>query len=295
MNLLITGASGFLGSNLISIIPKNENISVITSSPEKFKNIDFNVNCYSYSDLYEDKIDFDNIDCVIHCGFTRTSEPDKLAESINFTSKLVELSSKSKLKRFINISSQSLYNPKREVPAKETDKVVPTNLYAMAKYSCEVIVSSLLKNSTINHTSIRLASLTGVGFEFRLTDRFVKNVINAKDLSINGNGNQVISYMDGKLAAKVLLELIYKEEKLPELLNVGVENSVRLKEVVSTIVDNARYYNFTPNVEIVDSDDYMNLSLNVNELKKLVDIDLYWDLNKNINEIFERNTFNNKE
>lgn len=287
MNILITGATGFLGSNLISNLIETSNISVITSSVSKFNEKYPNIIAYSYDDLYQKNINFNKINCIIHCGFARNSDPFKLAESLNFTSELVMQSKASNVNKFINISSQSVYDQSRKEPAKETDIVKPKSLYAMAKYASEKIVESNFKNTNITYTSIRLASLTGDGFEYRMTDRFVKNVINNKPIKINGGGRQIISYLDGTKCAEIIIQFI-KLPILPEKCNLGTENYYTLNEIIDIIKNTGGKYGYIPKVEITETDDFINSSLNIDVLKSYLSTDLKWNLIENIDNLYKK-------
>jgi len=290
MNVLITGATGFLATNILNKLPSTFNVFAITSAPNFISDKYDNVQCYTYSDLYSNNIEFDKFECIIHCGFARNSNPIHLAESLNFTNKLVSQVPKNSTMNFINISSQSVYDSQRKEIANEESLVKPLTLYAMAKYSSEKIIESNFDKTNINYTNLRLASLTGEGFEYRLTDKFVKSIINNQPIIINGGGNQVISYLDGYKAAEIIYEIIRISEKnkIPEVCNVGVKDNYRLIELARVCQKIGIEYGYLPQIEVVNSEDFSNNSLDVGLLSELVNINLDWDLDRNIRELFEK-------
>ena len=283
MNILVTGASGFLGNIIVNKLKNDHQIILITSKKEHFNENEYII--YDYNDLYDKNINFKEIDYIIHCGFARSSEPSNLVDSINFTTELVKQSSISKIKGFIHISSQSVYDAQRKEPATEDDVPKPNSKYGLAKYCCERIVESNLEKHNIQFTNLRLGSLTGENFTYRLTHRIVKSLINDGSININGKGNQVISYLEGRVAADMIISLI-DYDQWSTIYNIGSSNSYTLSEIANTIISVGSKYGYKGLLNIEDTDDYVNLSLDTTKFNHKTNISHWWDLESNIIEIF---------
>ncbi|MCG7333058.1 NAD-dependent epimerase/dehydratase family protein [Salinicoccus roseus] len=288
-NILVTGASGFLGESLVRELYKMSDINVYAiSSRDKDllrKYPDIKVN--NFNDFIRNKDEFPNIDLVFNCSFSRTSEGKELAKSLEFTAILAETCANSEVKGFVNISSQSVYNQQRESAAIESSIVMPDSKYAIAKYATEVVTSTILSKSETSFTNIRLASLSGIDFNHRLTSRMVKKAIESESLNVN-NGSQKIAYLDVKDATHGLLQLIKSDPKLwKSVYNLGIKNYYYLIEIAEKI--KCLMYQKEGKEIIIDkkeSDDYINLTLNTTSFSKDFNWSKHWDIEKDLEELY---------
>ena len=144
-NYIITGATGFIGSNLVRVLLKNNSkITIITrknSDYSKILDIKDKLNIYEYNgDIIElvNLFNLINPDLVIHLASSfilnhRLDEIDKLIDSnIRFGTQILEAMKLSNCKKIINTSSyyqhynNEIYNP--------------VNLYAATKQAFEDII-----------------------------------------------------------------------------------------------------------------------------------------------------------
>ena len=129
MNELITGAGGFIGSFLVESI-SSDSQSYVYALVSPWDKPSFRSKCnkniyeiiINLSKVEELTLLFDriSIDIVIHCAFiTDTSTKSMSAQKIEklnilTSSKLIELSLKSFVKRFVFISSAGIYKNQRK-------------------------------------------------------------------------------------------------------------------------------------------------------------------------------------
>src|SRR5699024_1506086 len=147
------------------------------------------------------------------------------------------------VQNIINISSQSVYSQKEKATINERGMVSPESLYGMAKYSSERIVHSICaRESYINYTNIRLASLTGLEFDVRMTNRFVKKALNKEMITIIG-GNQLISYLDVRDAASAIQSMFdISSAQWNPFYNLGNNESISLNNLVQLIEEIGKEY-----------------------------------------------------
>src|SRR5699024_7081694 len=160
----------------------------------------------------------------------------------------------------INISSQSVYTQKDKPLVTEESFVKPESLYGMTKYACERIVTLICEANDVNYTNIRLASLTGIDFDVRMTNKFVQSVIKGETITIQG-GNQKISYLDVRDASTALIKLLHTNSKnWQHTYNLGNEESFTLLSLIEIIKNEASKYHLNVNVDITEgNDNYNNL------------------------------------
>lgn len=172
MNILITGATGFLGSRIVEHLIDFKEITHIIATGRKFSE-DNKVNNpkvdYILGDL--EHLDFvkslfqNNIDVVINCA--SLSSPwgsDKLFHASNITSQenLIAESLKASTKRFIYISSPSIYFDFKDALNINEDSPLPekmVNNYAITKWRAE----GLIRESKIPYVILRPRALIGRG------------------------------------------------------------------------------------------------------------------------------------
>lgn len=257
-SILLTGASGFLGTEILKQLMtfSTKPVIVISSEYSLLKNqysIKNKLACYNYDDLFNQRIPWDNIEVVINCAFARSNQGPLLAKSLDFTNILLQESHINKVKGFINISSQSLYGAPHLPPWDENSPVTVSSLYAMAKYATEKITEIAFKGNNNQHTNIRLSSLSGPGFDARLSSKFVQAALKGEPIIIKG-GEQVISYMDVRDAAYGLIRLATLDTKVwKPLYNFGSPWSYTILDVAMAVKKIAASYT-NKNVDIVVED-----------------------------------------
>lgn len=131
MKVLVTGASGFIGQNLIKRLPGDWEI------------VKFDIK--DYPDTRPKYLDFSNLDWVIHLGaLSSTTEKDaRRVMDLNLAWS-IEIAEECE-KHNVNLqwsSSASVYGNKYKCPVDESKPVYPLNLYAMSKYFFEEYMRS---------------------------------------------------------------------------------------------------------------------------------------------------------
>ena len=199
MRLLVTGATGFLGSRLVEhLVEQGEIFSIIAtgrklSGDNKITSPKVN---YLLGDLrdknFVKKLFHDKIDVVINCA--SLSSPwgsySLFYKSNVLTQKfLIEESIKASIKRFIYISSPSIYfNFKDSIGIKE-DTPLPkkmVNNYAKTKWMAE----TMLQESKLPYIILRPRALIGRG-DTVIMPRLIRSCLEGK-LKIIGSGNNIV-------------------------------------------------------------------------------------------------------
>jgi len=148
MEVLITGANGFVGQHLVRELAEHE-ISTATVGGPKNSNqsADSPANTYNL-DLTDpaqaDKIDFSRIDAVIHLAGLAAVGPSfdnpqlYMDTNVGMQVNLFEAALRQgKHPRFLIVSSGSLYDPAAELPLTEDSPIKPSSPYAESKVAQE--------------------------------------------------------------------------------------------------------------------------------------------------------------
>jgi|SRR5699024_5026429 len=235
-NVLLTGISGVLGRNIVFKILNNTNFNIIGLTADignsKFIFDNDRVLLLDRNNWFN-TIDKDiNIDTFINCGFPRTSDPSLLAKGIEDIEVLVKNVIKLKIKKIINISSQSVYSQKKAAAATESTKISPESLYGMTKYSVERMISALCKAvKDIDYSHIRLGSLVNLEFKNRMTYKFIEQAFNDKPLQVNSD-NLIMSYLHVNDAAEALVKMLQSDSSnWNNVYNLGNSERFRVDEL----------------------------------------------------------------
>ena len=158
--VLVTGATGFFGKEIVSQLLKKGDYSVIAVSGRHADTSGFiqehpRLTRCSSSDLFSKS--FPGIDTVVNCAFARSNDCTLLVQSLDFTECLIKRLRELGAKSTINISSQGVYKrlPVGELSHEESP-ILPIDLYSMTKYATEKM---FLSSSLPNVTNVRLGSL----------------------------------------------------------------------------------------------------------------------------------------
>lgn len=224
--ILVTGASGYLGSNLIArLLDKgNTEIIAILGRPEDKAN-DLpqgkRIVIYPCSELFT--TDFGHIDTLIHTAFSRGDNLPGLTASIDLSRKVIELVNRRDIDSLLNISTQGLYQglkPGEKVA--EDGTIGPNTAYGLAKWAVE----NMLKiGCEKQYTNIRMASLSA---NARFLDFFVDSVIAHKEIKITAPG-QFASIMDVTDAVEGIIsvmDLSFSQRDMIYNLGPGVQYSI---------------------------------------------------------------------
>ncbi len=189
-NIIITGASGFLGRNLIGSLLRDGFSDNGSSSPARligFSSSPDKLRERFPSDLAEfhDRKKIDDAELryiwkdaiVVNCAFPRNRSGTEMAEGLSYIKRVFEAAAGNGAAAVINISSQSVYAADRQDAAGEDTPLCLATCYAVGKYAVELMLESICANTGTAFTSVRMASLIGPDFDPRIVNCFVRQAL----------------------------------------------------------------------------------------------------------------------
>lgn len=284
--IIITGASGFLGSHLVEKMKDDERYEVyaFSSKPDALKeklggeNIE-----YFHKDILDGEMLKDGI--VINCAYPRNSAGAAIADGLRYTQNVFECAARFNAEAIINISSQSVYSQQRIEVATEETPVCLESLYAVGKYAVELMLESICKGREIKHTSLRMASLIGPGFDQRIINRLIKKLIFNEPITIIQQPKQM-GFLDVEDAVRAIIAVIASLKKgWKPIYNVGNGHGYTVEEIYNLIEMELKDSVKTEKVVFQVGEDISNSAVSYDLLRKDTGFIPTVDLEESINRI----------
>ncbi len=256
MNILITGAAGFIGFNLaLYLLNKNykvygiDNFDNYYSIPLKKKRIDVlkknkkfifeKINIINKNKLssFFKKKKFDIIiNLAAQAGVRYSLEnPGKYIDVNVFGFiNLIEEAKKNNIKKFIYASSSSVYGDSNNFPLKETENLYPKNIYAVSKKLNEEIADLHHKIDSTKFLGLRFFTVFG---EWGRPDMFMLKLFKAhiknKYFYLNNYGNHLRDFTYIGDVVKLIGKLLNKKFTRHEILNICSNNPININDIVN--------------------------------------------------------------
>ena len=246
MNILITGASGFVGKTLLRKIASNSlfsNAKIVLLTGEKIDGY----TCILHKNYTFEKSDFakagvDKIDVVIHLGSAvpRTRDDYRIENGYKFMTNVrntVHLYENlpNIPEKFVFISSIDVYKNDGEVISEQTPLTSDT-LYAASKIMCEQYLTEKAKADGFVLQILRFGQIYGIGEEVysKIVSSFVRQIENGRQIKIFGDGKEFRSQLLVDDCCDCVLKAVsFNESKGP--VNLVSDQAVRIKDLVMTI------------------------------------------------------------
>lgn len=249
MNILITGATGFIGSNLVEKLQTLDHklylLKRSSSNTSRLSNLQKNVSFLSI-DSYDDlpKI-FDNyhFDAIMHLATYYVKNEKSLEEietmntaNVTLPSLLLNLAVKNGVSAFINTGTCFEYKPTKK-NLTETDLLEPYNYYAATKTAFEQILKYYAKDN-LRALTLKLFFPYGEKDNEKLIPLLVKSFINKQSFHLT-KGEQRLGFtyvkdiVDAYISA--LAFITSGNYKKYEIFNIGSANTHSPREIVEEL------------------------------------------------------------
>tara|TARA_B100000530_G_scaffold101501_1_gene62747 strand:+ start:358 stop:1344 length:987 start_codon:yes stop_codon:yes gene_type:complete len=254
MKLLVTGGLGFIGSNFIlQVLKNNSDFSVTNIDAEltgsDHHNLDELKNSTNYkfvkgnitNKIMMEKLIEDH-DCIIN--FAAESFVDRsildanqfLVSNIRGTYTILEILRKHK-KRLIQISTDEVFGSLKEGSAHETSRFNPSNPYAATKASAELLVNSYVNTYDLDCVITRCTNNYGPRqFYEKLIPKTIFLANQNKKIPIYGKGENIRDWIYVNDHCEAVLRVLLDGKK-GESYNVSSDNEIDNLSIVKKILE----------------------------------------------------------
>lgn len=256
--ILVTGAAGFIGSNLVDKLLSNgyfvvglDNFDPYYDPKKKKKNLSGALKNKNFVLIEGDILDRKLLDkvflkysptCVVHLA-AKVGVRNSLINPVEYsqviilgTLSLLEAIRNNPVSSFIFASSSSVYGDSQLFPFKENESPgIPLSPYAFSKRSAELLCQQYASLYRIPITILRLFSVYGPNQRPDLAiSKFIKNIGSGKNIEIYGNGGQTrdFTYIDD-IVKGFLLTL--DRSSTFDIFNLGSSRPVSVNQILSIL------------------------------------------------------------
>ncbi len=250
--VLVTGAAGFIGSNLVeSLLKENYVVGVDNLSSGREENIkefmsasNFAFRKIDVKDTAKLKEEMSGVDIVFHLAANadvRRGYDDSVVdfrENVQATHSVLEAMRSKDVKHLVFSSTSAIYGNAEVIPTPEIyGPLKPISHYGASKLAAEAFIFSFSSNYGLTSSIFRFANVVGrKGTHGAIHDFIEKLNKDRSILEVLGDGTQTKSYIYVDDCVKGIIELHGKEDGL---FNLGTRGRTSVKQLAEMTV--ARY------------------------------------------------------
>lgn len=258
MLALVTGAAGFIGSNLSDrllelgwMVRGVDCFTPYYPEAAKRRNIDAALQHRSFSlveeDLLEADLDtvLDGVDVVFH----QAAQPGVRASwesgfrdytelNLNATQRLLEAVRHSAVRRFVYASSSSVYGKAPQWPTAETDPTVPHSPYGVTKLAGELLCRAYAANFDVPTVALRYFTVYGPRQRPDMaTRRLIDAAFDGTDFPLYGDGTQIRDFTFVGDVVEANIAAGTADVAPGTFANVAGGSSVTMLELIDMVAD----------------------------------------------------------
>lgn len=242
VKILVTGATGFIGTHLLSALMSKGGDSVVATSRGRFRVQSSQVE-WVEADLasagWTERLPNESFDIVIHLAqsihyrlFPEMSR-DIFQLNVMATVELAEWATRHQVKRFLFASTGNVYGSENRA-FRETDSCHPQSMYGASKLSAEILLKPF--SDVMEVLVLRLFGVYGPGQKDSMLPKIIDRFLQGHEITLAGNVGVQFNPVYVQDCVSVLLQMMEKPLLNPyEILNVAGNEIVNLRQVVSML------------------------------------------------------------
>lgn len=239
MQILITGAAGFIGFGITKYLLSSSNVRIIgidslnnyyskklkknriktLSQYKKFSFFHINIlNKKKLEQIFKTK----KIDLIINLAaqagvrYSLEKPSEFVDNNIQGFYNLIDVAKKHRIKKIIYASSSSIYGDSKKFPLNETQNLMPKNIYALSKKINEEMAEVFSRQYDISFIGLRFFTIYG---EWGRPDMFLMKYLNSSynyktKFYLNNFGKHTRDFTYILDACRIISKLVFSKKKI---------------------------------------------------------------------------------
>jgi UDP-glucose 4-epimerase len=254
--VIVTGASGFIGLNLVRALSKlGSEVLVIDriQSAERFAGVEFEWADLRHLDRVYDADYLIHLAAITNAGYAERHPLDTYEVNVLGT---LNLLNHVRVKERILFPSTALIYRASEMPIDEEAEQDPASIYAQSKIVGEQLIKFHCKRMGVNYTLVRFFNIYGRGqLPMYIVPQVLRQIVEEDRIVLrNGSVTRDLLYVDDCIDA--VLKLVVSPSAADSVFNIGSGHTVSIADVASTAVRISGRHN----VEINDLEENIDYS-----------------------------------
>lgn len=271
--ILITGAAGFIGSNLCRHLSKNNQVIGIDNlSTGHFKNVEPLMDSDNFEFHELDIRDEEGcvkitkgIDIILHqaaLGSVPRSIKTPLETNANNVTgflNLLDAARRNEVKRFVYATSSSVYGDHPKLPKTEETIGLPLSPYAVTKRVNELYADVYSKVYGLEIIGLRYFNVYGPnqdpnGAYAAVIPKFVSQILKGEAIKVNGDGLQTrdFTFVEDVIQANLLAAGTLNEKAFNQVFNISFGNRISLNGLIEEMKSSIQnVFGVTEELEVV--------------------------------------------
>jgi len=242
MKILITGASGFIGSRILKatcLEYGSENVFALTSKKiDGCQCIVYRKTEFDFSPSEKDM--FASVEVIIHVGAfipKRAQDANLITEcngNVYFTEKLTALPFEN-VRKIIYLSTVDVYEPAQITS--EATNTLPATLYGFSKLYCEKIIKFFAAQNNVKCQILRIGHVYGPGEEKyeKFLPKAIRSIIGGGTVELWGDGSEIRSFIYIDDVVTSILKAVRLNEEI-DVINVVGGTPVSIRNLIDRLI-----------------------------------------------------------
>lgn len=241
MKILVSGCTGFIGSNLApKLIGLGHEIEGISRKPSN--------SCHKIhvmdlrSNQLGKKIRAANFDAIIHLAADTDEKdfPNMFGDNVTATLNILEFARKKGIKKFVFVSGHNVYSPSAVLPIKEDFNIGPFTNYGCTKLLSENLVDYYNSKFGLDAIILRVSVVYGKGQPKKNTiSKFINNYRNSRHIFLHKykNGFQKVDLVNVSDVCDAIVVALKSKKKFA-VYNIASGTPMTVRDVVKILKNN---------------------------------------------------------
>ncbi len=261
MQILITGAAGFIGFNLSKYLLKNSKLKVLgidnlnkyysrslkfdrIKELKKFKNFRFKKIDITNKKQLNFFLNKKKISVIINLAaqagvrYSLIKPTEFVENNILGFYNIIDFAKNHNIKKILYASSSSVYGDSNSFPLNEKQNIKPKNIYALSKKINEEMANVFSNQFNISLIGLRFFTVYG---EWGRPDMFMMKYLNSsydvsKKFYLNNYGNHTRDFTYIEDACKIVTKLIFSKKIIDnQIFNICSDKPINLSKIIDKI------------------------------------------------------------